>query len=321
LPTPQNYTILSSNNASEPSFYDLTLEDDSTASIHSNSKQDSDSTAMASSSAMNISPGTYSDDDSSSPAVVRGYDWIFSSDSDEDSTMDTQSVTTNSKRYPSSSDSENTIWPNCPYYLEGRYGFVSIDKNSSTSEFARYIPSINTPRRTRPSCLRRAHTETGDCFVIDTGGGRRPTITTRAWKVVGGEPGLTATFTPYQLQQRHEYPVVSAVTKATVSNISNPIIFKVHYATLISDDNELESLCTTMDLGAHGVQIEGIHPHANTRCGLTVNNKFMEFDWDNESIFFQISKPTEEELETYDIFELNSPLPNTDRVRRVKETN
>ena len=65
---------------------------------------------------------------------------------------------------------------------------------------------------------------------------------------------------------------------------------------------------TTMDIGNHGIKIEGVHPN-DSKCGITVNGKFLQFDWDEDTIFFSISKPTEEELGQYDIIELNSPIP------------
>ena len=119
------------------------------------------------------------------------------------------------------------------------------------------------------------------------------------------------TFT-YQSKETFEHPVVSDVTKAEVSNLSAPVLFKVNYATFIStkhDPQERESLLTTWDISSYGVTVEGIHPN-NDRCGLTVNGVFMEFDWDDESIFFSISKPTQAEMDTYEVYELNSPLPN-----------
>ena len=169
-----------------------------------------------------------------------------------------------------------------------------------------------TPRRF--TCKRAVSTSTTDRFVCDTGGGKRPTITERAWTIIGGETGLTAKLSPYQSDRVFEHPVVSAVTKATIANLDQPVLLKVHYATYISnkhDANEVESLMTTMDIGNHGIKIEGVHPN-DSKCGITVNGKFLQFDWDEDTIFFSISKPTEEELGHYDIYELNSPTPTTE---------
>ena len=95
------------------------------------------------------------------------------------------------------------------------------------------------------------------------GGGKRPTITERAWLTVGDDTGLTTGLQPYQTATATRHPVVSAVTKAMITGRDEPVLLLVHYATYISnkhDPNEVESLLTTMDLGNHGVTINGIHP-------------------------------------------------------------
>ena len=45
----------------------------------------------------------------------------------------------------------------------------------------------------------------------------------------------------------------------------------------------------------------------------------MEFDWSDECVFFSISKPTQAEMDSYDIYELNSPYPDTDRKRKLTQ--
>ena len=195
----------------------------------------------------------------------------------------------------------------------------SISANLNNPKVVSYSCFPNHPIRCRRTTT---NTKTGDRFVCDTGGGKRPTITERAWVIVGGDTGITAKLSPYQSDKVYEHPVVSAVTKATISNLAEPVLLKVNYATYISnehDSNESESLLTTMDMGFHGIKIEGIHPN-DPKCGITVDGKFLKFDWDDDTIFFSISKPTEEELDHYDIYELNSPLPlaeMTSRKRRV----
>ena len=122
---------------------------------------------------------------------------------------------------------------------------------------------------------------------------------------MGANTGLTAKLTPYQTNQVFEHPIVSGVTKAIISNLDQPILLKVNYATFISsnhDANERESLLTTMDMGNQpNITINGIHP-TDTKCGITVDGKFLEFDWDDESIFFTINKPTEEEMDLYETY-------------------
>ena len=92
----------------------------------------------------------------------------------------------------------------------------------------------------------------------------RPTITERAWTVVGGKPGMTSRMKPCQSKKVMEFPVVSAVTKARMSNLSDPVLLKVNWATFIPnthDSTETESLMTTADMCNHGIKVNGIHPN------------------------------------------------------------
>ena len=45
----------------------------------------------------------------------------------------------------------------------------------------------------------------------------------------------------------------------------------------------------------------------------------MQFDWDDECIFFKIERPTESDLDKCDIHELNSPLPLSTLTRRLPD--
>jgi len=151
-------------------------------------------------------------------------------------------------------------------------------------------PSTATVKRVGK--LRRQKLDGDHRFICDTGGGRRPTIHEKAW-VVCSETGTTAKITPYQSNQTFEHPVVSAMTKATVSNLSSPVPLKVNHATCVSsehDPDEKESLLTTWDISEFGVTVDGVHPTA-PKCGITVEGTFMEFDHDHECVFFSISKP------------------------------
>lgn len=114
-----------------------------------------------------------------------------------------------------------------------------------------------------------------DMFVCDSGGRKYPTVTERAWTIVGGEPGLTTTMKPYQTKDTYRHPVVSAVTKAYITGEDEPVLLLVHHSTFITkkhDPDEVESLMMTNDTGYHGVKINGIHPN-DEKCGITVKAK------------------------------------------------
>ena len=44
--------------------------------------------------------------------------------------------------------------------------------------------------------------------------------------------------------------------------------------------------------------------------GLYVDEEYLLFWWDNENLYYNIVKPTEDDLEELDIFDPNSPTPN-----------
>ena len=44
--------------------------------------------------------------------------------------------------------------------------------------------------------------------------------------------------------------------------------------------------------------------------GLYVDEEYLPFRWDNEKLYYNKEKLSEEELEELDMFELNSPTPN-----------
>ena len=120
-----------------------------------------------------------------------------------------------------------------------------------------------------------------------------------------------------------EFPVVSAVTKAAMSDLSEPVLLTVNWATHIPDTHdstETESLMTTADMCDHGIKVNGIHPN-ETKFGMTVEHQFLQFEWDEAgaTVHFDITKPTEAELAECQIFELNSPLPPVDRKRRLPQ--
>ena len=80
-------------------------------------------------------------------------------------------------------------------------------------------------------------------MVIDSGGGFSPTITKTAWKIVS-RTERQVQFLGYQDQGVPKTcSVVNAVTKAQTRNYDKPIILLQNNATLINDENEMESPC------------------------------------------------------------------------------
>ena len=103
---------------------------------------------------------------------------------------------------------------------------------------------------------------------------------------------MTANLSPYQSTESSTHPICSAITKATISGRTDPILLLVHHATYIAtkdDQTNGEYLLTTMDMGDHGVKINGVHPN-DMKCGITIGNEYIPFDWDDEKLFFRIEK-------------------------------
>ena len=191
---------------------------------------------------------------------------------------------------------------------------------SSDSDDDITIHSDSSRRLLDHQCPRRKTSKQTHKFICDSGGGRRPTIHEKAWQVCH-ETGMTARISPCQSNQTFEHPVVSAITKADVANLTTPVLLKVNHAALVPeshDANENESLLTTWDISEHGVIVNGVHPSA-PKCRITVDGTFLEFDWDDEAVFFSISKPTPHDLDTFDIHELNSSLPPSQSIHRLPD--
>eukprot|EP00536_Pseudo-nitzschia_multiseries_P017211 jgi/Psemu1/49840/gm1.49840_g len=129
----------------------------------------------------------------------------------------------------------------------------------------RKIYQERRPRRTtRNSAITNIHRyrevqQNDNIAVIDSGGGRRPTVTEQAWLRIGGETGMTSAMRPYMSNDTNayvEHPVCSAVTKAFIPGREDPVLLMVHYATFVTKDKDQtdgESLLTTIDMGDHGV--------------------------------------------------------------------
>ena len=156
-----------------------------------------------------------------------------------------------------------------------------------------------------------------DSLILDTGGGRIATITRRAWFVLETHSDQSA-ISGYQSQSPPKIcPIVNAIKKVHLPNRDTPVLFIMNYATLVDDPNEKESLCVPFALMRHGIKVDITPPSlGGTSCGLRVSDQFLPFHFDGEKLYFQISKPTEEDLYTLETFELNSPLPSS-HVRRV----
>ena len=94
-----------------------------------------------------------------------------------------------------------------------------------------------------------------DILIVDSGGGTRGSITSKAW-VVLERNNMTTALSGYQSQGPLTiHPIVHAVTKVKLEN-GREVVFLMNNATLISDEKENESLCIPFDMMRHGVMVD-----------------------------------------------------------------
>lgn len=157
----------------------------------------------------------------------------------------------------------------------------------------------------------------GDILIFDTGGGKTPTISSKAWHVIG-HTGVTSLFQgcgPGIPVTKCE--VVHAMTKAYIKGRTKPIFLVIHHASYVTNVEETESLLTLMDLLKNSVEVNRATPPQyvksgnNWTCGITVKGAYLPFEYDDEKLYFTIEKPTPEEVERDQLqtYELNSRDP------------
>lgn len=163
-------------------------------------------------------------------------------------------------------------------------------------------------------------TESPDILILDTGGGKNATVTSRAWHVLA-RTNHTMELSGYQDQGNpKQCSVVNAITKVTIPGRQVPVLFVVNYASLIEDEDENESLIVPFDMMRHGIVLDLNPPQHGGSCGMHHEEEFLPFQYDEEKLYFNISKPSKEDLEELECFELNSPYPSfTTTTRRNKK--
>ena len=83
-----------------------------------------------------------------------------------------------------------------------------------------------------------------------------------------------------------------------------------NYTKFLDHPYEIESLAFPLGMMKHGTIVYTTPRNLGGDGGLYVDEEYLPFCWDNKNLYFSIDKPTEEDLEELDVFELNSPTPN-----------
>jgi hypothetical protein len=167
-------------------------------------------------------------------------------------------------------------------------------------------------RRTHPQRIRRRPDnviDEPDVLIIDTAGGTTPTVTSRAWKITHRTNHRTAIRGYQEKGPGKICPIVHAITKAKIPGRNEPVLFGLNYATLVDDPTEHESLVVPFDMMRHGIPMDMTPATLGGTGGMTIDDEFFPFEFDEEKLFWEISKPNREELDTLEFFELTSPYP------------
>eukprot|EP00957_Ditylum_brightwellii_P151821 11560710-Ditylum_brightwellii.AAC.1 len=70
----------------------------------------------------------------------------------------------------------------------------------------------------------------------------------------------------------------------------------------------MESLVVPFEMMRHGIHVEMVQKTLEGDGAIYVDEEHLLFEWDEEKIFWTITKPNEEDMEVLETFELNSPI-------------
>ena len=169
----------------------------------------------------------------------------------------------------------------------------------------------------RKPCSVRPET---DVLIMDSGGGHYGTITARAWRVLSQTNHSTFLSGYQDSGPAKEWPVVNAVTKVRIQGREDPVLFVMNYVTMLDDDNERESLAVPFQSMKHGVTVDLTPTKYGGTGKMKVDGQEFPFDFDGEKLYYKIEKPTSEDLDLWECFELTSPLPDNELTFILKET-
>eukprot|EP00957_Ditylum_brightwellii_P175982 13400380-Ditylum_brightwellii.AAC.1 len=142
-------------------------------------------------------------------------------------------------------------------------------------------------------------------MVFDTGGGRNSTVTKRVCHIFK-ITNHTQTIRGYGNEgEQKTYQIVNAAMKAYIPGRKMPIIVLLYYATLNEDEKENESFIVSFEMMKHKIHVDLVPKKLGGEGKIYVDEECIPFEWDNEKLFWKISKPNEEDLESLETFELN----------------
>jgi hypothetical protein len=145
-------------------------------------------------------------------------------------------------------------------------------------------------------------------LIVDTGGGTSPTIMSNAWKVTHCYNTSMSIFGYQSKDPPINCAVVNAVTKAFIPGRMDPVIFEVNYAsTQIQDTEEFESLVVPFNMMKHGAPIDMVPIKYGGTGAIKIEDELLPYMFDDEKLYWKITKPTRDDMDTLHWFELNPP--------------
>ena len=94
------------------------------------------------------------------------------------------------------------------------------------------------------------------------------------------------------------------------------VLLVVNNATFVNNDNELESLLQPFQSMKHGVKFDLIPHEYGGKASMIMDDEEIPFEYDTEKLFLQTRKPTEEDLDTLQSFELTAPHETKTRQKK-----
>jgi hypothetical protein len=89
---------------------------------------------------------------------------------------------------------------------------------------------------------------------------------------------------------------------------------------LVDENDEYESLVVPFDMMKHGIKVDMVPPRYGGTGGITVEGELLPYCFDDEKLYWHISKPTQDNVDTLRWIELNPPaLIGEERIRRRKK--
>lgn len=112
--------------------------------------------------------------------------------------------------------------------------------------------------------------------------------------------------------------IINAITKVNILGRDTPILLLINYVTLLEDEDKTKLLCILFQAMQHGVEFDLTPTSLGGKGGMRIEDKFFLFNFNEEKLYLNIERPTNQDLETLEWFKLSLPHPTmVETVRRT----